>query len=140
MRIRKNMHGVTLMELMIVVVIIGILAAIAYPSYRDVVARTKRVEAKSALLQIATNQERFYLQNNSYTANMTQLGFNADPFISDSGSYTISVIAADPTGFTAVATYLLGGREDGRCGQFQIDGAGNKSFTGSADNCWSASR
>ncbi len=139
-RLPRSMHGVTLLELMIVVVIIGILAAIAYPSYRDVTTRTKRVEAKAALLQIATNQERFYLQNNSYTADMAQLGFNADPFISDSGSYTISVTAADPTGFTAVATYLLGGREGGRCSEFQIDGTGNKTFTGSADNCWSASR
>ncbi len=139
-RLPGNMRGVTLLELMIVVVIIGILAAIAYPSYRDVTTRAKRVEAKAALLKIATNQERFYLQNNSYTADMTQLGFNADPFVSDSGSYTISVTAADPNGFTAVATYLLGGREGGKCGEFQIDGTGNKTFTGSADNCWSTSR
>jgi type IV pilus assembly protein PilE len=139
-RLPGSMRGVTLLELMIVVVIIGVLAAIAYPSYRDVAARAKRVEAKAALLQIATNQERFYLQNNSYTADMTQLGFNADPFISDSGSYTISVTAADPTGYTAVATYLLGGKEDDRCGVFQIDGSGNKTFTGTAENCWSASR
>ena len=51
---RKKMAGITLLELMVVVVIVGILAAIAYPNYRDYVARAKRNEAKSALLQIAT--------------------------------------------------------------------------------------
>jgi type IV pilus assembly protein PilE len=134
------MRGITFLELLIVIVIIGILAAIAYPSYRDVAARAKRVEAKAALLQIATNQERFYLQNNTYTADMTQLGFDADPYVSDSGSYTISVTAADASDYTAVATHLLGGRENGKCSEFQIEGDGTKSFTGSADNCWSAGR
>ena len=59
---RKHMRGVTLMELMIVVVIIGILTAMAYPSYRQYVAKAKRNEAKAALLQISTMQERFYLK------------------------------------------------------------------------------
>ena len=53
---RKKMAGVTLMELMIVVVIIGLLAAIAYPNYRQYSARAKRNEAKASLLQIATLQ------------------------------------------------------------------------------------
>jgi type IV pilus assembly protein PilE len=135
-----NMRGITLLELMIVVVIIGILAAIAYPNYRDVAARAKRVEAKAALLQIATNQERFYLQNNTFTSDMTQLGFNADPFVSDSGSYSIAVTAADPSDYTAVATYRLGGREDDKCSVFQINGAGEKTFTGSSENCWTTGR
>ena len=59
----RSMRGVTLMELMVVVVIVGILAAIAYPSYRDFAERAKRNEAKAILLEIAVNQERFYLQN-----------------------------------------------------------------------------
>ena len=72
---RKTMRGVTLMELMVVMVIIAILTTIAYPSYRQYVAKAKRNEAKSALLQISTMQERFYLQNSTYTADMTVLGF-----------------------------------------------------------------
>ncbi len=68
---RKYMRGITLLELMIVVVIISILTAIAYPNYREYVTRAKRTEAKAALLQIATQQERFYLQNNTYTTDMT---------------------------------------------------------------------
>ena len=59
------------MVLMIVVVIIGILTTIASPNYRQYATRANGTEARAALLQIATNQERFYLQNNTYTTNMT---------------------------------------------------------------------
>ena len=62
----RRMRGITLLELMIVVVIVGILTAIAYPNYREFAARAKRTEAMALLLEIATNQERFYLQYNRY--------------------------------------------------------------------------
>ena len=71
MQIRRNMRGITLIELMIVVVIVGILAAIAYPNYQEFTSRAKRNEARAALLRLATNQERFYLNNNTFTADMT---------------------------------------------------------------------
>ena len=63
---RRDMLGVTLLELMAVIMIIGILAMIAIPGYRQYVMRAQRAEAKSALLQLQTNQERFYLQNRIY--------------------------------------------------------------------------
>jgi type IV pilus assembly protein PilE len=137
---RKYMRGVTLLELMIVVVIISILAAIAYPNYREYITRAKRTEAKAALLQIATQQERFYLQNNTYTTNMTNLGFPvAGAFLSDSDSYIINVGAADANDFTATATFQLGGDEAGKCLTFQIDGRGAK--TSAPDtNCWTRTR
>lgn len=137
---RKYMRGVTLLELMIVVVIIGILTAIAYPNYRQYVTRAKRTEAKAALLQIATNQERFYLQNNTYTTNMTNLGFPvAGAFLSDSDSYIINVGAADANDFTATATFQLGGDEAGKCLTFQIDGRGAKTSAPDTD-CWTRTR
>ena len=137
---RKYMRGVTLLELMIVVVIISILTAIAYPNYREYVTRAKRTEAKAALLQIATNQERFYLQNNTYTTNMTNLGFPvAGAFLSDSDSYIINVGAADANDFTATATFQLGGDEAGKCLTFQIDGRGAKTSAPDTD-CWTRTR
>ena len=63
-KLAHAMRGITLIELMVVVVIIGLMAVIAYPNYREFVARANRNEAKAALLRIATNQERFYLQIN----------------------------------------------------------------------------
>lgn len=137
---RRYMRGVTLMELMIVVVVIGILTAIAYPSYRQYAAKAKRNEAKAALLQIATLQERHYLQNATYTADMTKLGFPvSDNFLTDSESYIVDVTAASASAFSATATYQKGDAEAGKCATFSIDGAGQKTSTPFAD-CWTNTR
>lgn len=137
---RRYMRGVTLMELMIVVVVIGILTAIAYPSYRQYVAKAKRNEAKSALLQIATLQERYYLQNATYTADMTKLGFPvSDNFLTDSESYIVDVTAASASAFSATATYQKGDAEVDKCATFSIDGAGQKTST-PHDDCWTNTR
>ena len=135
----RHMRGVTLLELMIVTVIIGIMAAIAYPNYRQFVARAKRNEAKAALLQIAQNQERFYLQNNTYTLDMTQLGFPINPFITDTESYSVRVTDADANDFTAVATYQNADAEADKCQTFNIDGRGGKT-SGPDANCWTRTR
>ena len=135
-----HMRGITLLELMIVVVIIGFLAVIAYPNYREFAARAKRNEAKAALLKIATNQERFYLQNNTFTCDMTELSFTAAAgFVTDSGSYTVDVTACNAANFTAQAAYNLGGTEAGKCGMFQIDGRGAKASNPDT-NCWTRTR
>ena len=140
MQKRNRMQGITLMELMVVVVIIGILTAIAFPNYRDFVARAKRTEAKAALLKIATNQERFYLQNSTFTTDMTVLGFAVDPYITDSDSYTVSVTAADQSDFTAVATYRFDDAENDKCGTWGIDGRGNKTSANNYTDCWTRRR
>ena len=115
MQLRKHMRGITLLELMVVVVIIGLLASVAYPNYREFVARAGRNEATAALLQIATNQERFYLQNSTFTTDMTQLGFAASPFTTETGAYQVVVTAADAANFTATATYQRADGEAGKC-------------------------
>lgn len=139
MQMRRYMRGVTLMELMIVVVIIGILAAIAYPNYREFVARAKRTEARAALLKIANNQERYYLQNNIFTTDLTDLGFNADPYTTDSGTYSVSVTSADASNFAAQADYIPEDAETGKCNLFKIDGRGQKTSDPDTD-CWTRTR
>jgi type IV pilus assembly protein PilE len=134
------MHGVTLMELLIVVVIISILAAIAYPNYRSYVQRSKRSEAISALLQIAVQQERHYLNNNTYTDVMTNLGFPvAGGYVTDTGTYEINVTAADANSFTATAQYRLADEEAAKCDSFTINADGNKTSEPRAD-CWTNTR
>jgi len=139
MRMRKYMRGVTLMELMIVVVIIGILAAVAFPNYREFVTRAKRNEAKAALLKCATNQEKNYLQNQAFSTSLTELGFSA-PFKSESDTYQLSVAAPNPAvDFTCTATYLIGDGEAAKCNTFTIDGRGGKTSAPYAD-CWTRTR
>lgn len=140
MRLRRHMRGITLIELMIVVVIISVLAAIAFPNYQEFTARAKRNEAKAALLRLATNQERFYLNNNTFTNDLISLGFGTTPkAVTETGYYEIEVTAASASNFTATATYLQGGAEADRCGTFTINGRGAKT---SADetNCWERTR
>ena len=137
---RRYMRGVTLMELMIVVVIVGILTAVAYPSYRQYAAKAKRNEAKAALLQIATLQERFYLQNNTYTTDMTNLGFAAAGCnTTDTGSYSVCVNSADANTYAATATYQKTDAEASKCNTFTINGAGTKG-SGPYNDCWTNTR
>lgn len=142
-KLMRTMQGITLIELMIVVVIISVLAVIAYPNYREFVARAKRNEARAALLQIATNQERFYLQNNEYTCAMTRLGFSADAdFVTDSGSYRVNVTACDANNFEAQADYINADAvEAGKCATFLINGRNVKSsLPNPPGDCWTRTR
>ncbi len=133
----RRMQGVTLLELMIVVVIIGILTAIAYPNYRDFTARAKRNEAKAILLEIAQNQERFYLQNSRY-GTLVELGY-ASPLNTDTGSYQVVINNPTASNFNGVATFLLGGNEATKCLTFGIDGRGSK-ISAPLGDCWTRSR
>src|SRR5690606_13347971 len=74
---RRSVAGFTLVELLIVVVIIGILAAIGYPSYLQYVTRTKRTTAKSVLMQVADRQEQYFSDNKQYADTMAELGYSA---------------------------------------------------------------
>ena len=136
---RKHMRGITLIELMIVVVILSVLVVVGYPQYQEFTNRAKRNEARAALLRLATNQERFYLNNNTFTTDMTQLGFSASPATTETGYYEVQVTEADANNFTATATYRLGGREVNRCLIFTIDGRGTKTSTPEPD-CWTRTR
>jgi type IV pilus assembly protein PilE len=136
---RNRMAGITLLELMIVVTVIGVLGMIALPSYRQYVMRSQRTEAKAALLQLATNQERFYLANRTYTANPALLGFPSN--ITERGTYALAIPVANANTFEATATPRTGGAfdmtGDGQCTQFRLTSQGAKTATGSdTTNCW----
>lgn len=145
---RRTMRGVTLMELLVVVAVIGILAAIGIPSYRRYLIRSQRSAAKIALLQLQTAQEKFYLQNNIYTddittASPTGLGLLG---VSEASKYEITV-ALQPDangtaaqGFVATATPTTDGgqADDTECGNFTIDERGTRGVSGGAGPqlCW----
>jgi len=139
MKMRRFMHGITLMELMIVVVIVGILTAVAFPNYRSYVTRAKRTEAKSVLLKCAVNQEKFYLQNSRFSDDRTELGFTS-PFKSESGTFDIGLSNVDRNvDFTCTATYIPDDNEANKCKVFSINDAGNKTSSPYTD-CWTRRR
>lgn len=125
MRLRESSPrrsaGVTLIELMIVVVILGIMASVALPAYRDYVVRADRAEATSTLMQIAAAQEKWYLQNNTYTPNLALLGF--DP-TTENGKYTLAINVGNVTNFQVQANAAAGQADDDDCPVFGIDEAG----------------
>jgi type IV pilus assembly protein PilE len=135
---QARQRGMTLIELMIVVVVVAILASIAVPSYRSYVLRTHRTEAKSALLALAAQQEKFYVQNNRYAdtaeiddAPPTGLGM---PTTTENGWYTIAIVDGDAAAFSATATATGGQSEDTHCASFTIDETGDRDATN--DDCW----
>jgi type IV pilus assembly protein PilE len=145
----NTQSGVTLVELMTVVVIVTILASVAIPSYRSYLIRTQRSDAKTALLNLRAAQEKFYLQNNAYSDKITDpsasggLGLRST---SDNGFYTLSVdlgTGADEDsnqGYTASATPVegRGQTEDEKCLVMTLTDVGLRGASGSGgpEYCW----
>lgn len=135
---KKSVYGMTLIELMITVAIIGILASIAYPSYTEFVVRSNRSEAQRELMRIANMQEQYYVDNRTYTNNMTLLGESADPFITESGNYSIDVKESTVTNSFTLQAKALGTQaaNDPNCKLLEINELGKKSPSPSTSTCW----
>lgn len=143
-RLFRKVRGVTLVELMVVIAVIGTLAAIAIPSYRRYLIRSQRSEAKISLMQLQTAEEKFYLQNNAYTNNVTAapptgLGL---PGSSETGKYNIAITTfpADAQSYTATASPRTGGgqTDDTQCVNFTINERGTRGVSGPSGTqfCW----
>lgn len=138
---RNKQRGVTLMELLTVVVIIGILSAIAIPSYRQYTLRANRTDAKTALLFYAGALERCYTRFNSYTYNSNAtlgcavLGA-AQP--SENGMYQISISNRTASTFTLTATPQGKQAADTGCGNLTLDQVNKRDRSGSkpVSDCW----
>jgi type IV pilus assembly protein PilA len=104
----KNKKGFTLIELMIVVAIIGILAAIAIPNFMTYQCKAKQSEAKSILGAIRTAQEAYYAEYSTYAADTAAMNFDTK----GGGDYAFSITANNATGFTAKANGTINGKTD----------------------------
>lgn len=144
--INNKQQGFTLIELMMTVAILGILSAIAIPSYMSYVTKSKRTEAKTELLRVAQLQESHYVQNLSYAKTLTGLGFAAATLNTETGLYSIASSAtpvacdgtnANPcTGYSIVATPVTGkgqDKDDDCANGFMLTNTGFKGAKSSTD-------
>jgi type IV pilus assembly protein PilE len=145
---RNRQRGVTLIELMTVVVVIAILASVAIPSYRRHLLRAQRSDAMTAVLKVQSALEKRYLQQGSFTNNLTAapptgLGTGNR---SEQGYYDLAVDLANPNttgGYLITATPRTGGGQtsDTTCASFTINAnstkkAYNSGSTDKTSECW----
>ena len=122
-----RLHGFTLIELMIVVTVIGILAAIAYPSYQDYIRRARSIEAQSVMMDIQLMQEKYRINHVSY-------GGLADLGTFPSDYYTFAISGNTVSAYTITATAKSGTSQasDSGCTSLTL----NQASTKTPDSCW----
>ena len=145
---QERQKGVTLLELLIVVAIIAMISAFAYPSYMQYVVSTKRTVATTALLRIADRQQQFFMDNKRFTNDLTALGFAANPLVlADDGNntlagnsdavYSISLSNVAVTTYTITAAPLHGqASRDLECGSLTLTQAGTRGSSAGGADCW----
>jgi type IV pilus assembly protein PilE len=136
---QRLMRGFTLTELMIVVAIVAILAAVGYPSYMDSVRKGNRTEAKTELMALSQQLERCMSLHGSYKhADCPDFPYTTKP----KGMYTISATTLTDSAFTLSAAPATGSAQskDTDCAKLEIDNTGDKTAKKSSDvfntKCW----
>jgi len=144
----SNNRGFTLIELMVVVAIIGILAAVAFPAYTNYQVKTKRAIGKSQLTQIASKQEMFFADNKRYADHLAELGYAdkemtvnpSSTFVASSATdalYTLTITNPDTNTFTANAVPLgVQAEKDTDCGTLSLNQSGTRTSSGGGSDCW----
>lgn len=141
-RLRAVHGGFTLIELMIVVVIVGIIMAIALPAYQDSLTRGRREDGKAKMAEVAQKLERYYSEKLTFTTELTKLGYASDASVaSDRGNYTITVAAnASSTiasSFKITATPVgVQASKDTLCGKLYLTSDNVRSADGTGNTCW----
>jgi len=140
-RMVRRWAGFTLIELMIVLVIVGILASVAYPAYTESVRESRRSEARSNLLELAEFMERYYASNGRYVTQAggnqaPQLPYTQSPKDSATKYYNLVVVNASGSQFELNAV-PIGAMAGDRCGSLTYTHQGIKGSTsGDRDDCW----
>ena len=133
----KFIRGFSLIELMITVAVLGIIVAIGYPAYTDQMRKTRRADAKSAIMAAASKMERHYVQFGRYSATLANVGIAAT---SPENFYSIAATVTNPNSQTFTLTATRAGQQAGdKCGDYTINQVQNQSVTGgslTSQQCW----
>ena len=131
--------GFTLVELMVVVAVIAILSSVAVPSYLSSIQKSRRTDAKSALLDLAAREERYFTVYNTYTTSAASLGYAAFPYTLNKGDYVVTVATgANGLSYSLLAS-ALGSQAGDACGGYtlnQLGLQGNVGNTLASSSCW----
>lgn len=130
-------RGFTLIELLIAVAIVGILATIALPSYRDQMRKSRRAEAQAFAMSVAARQMQFLVDTRAYSASLADIGVPTPTSVTAAYDVALAVAAAPPTFSITLTPIGEQGRE--ACGTLRIDQTGNKTATRdgvAASGCW----
>lgn len=138
---KAKQRGLTLVELMVVVAVMAIIAAVGYPLYSNQVQKARRADAKVALETIAQAQERYFTINGEYAGTLGSLQISTDlqGGTSNEGHYTVTVTrsGSDNEQFTVTAAKTGKQAGDTDCAQFTINELGVKTATdGGGTSCW----
>jgi type IV pilus assembly protein PilE len=134
---RNREAGITLIELLTVITIIGILAAISYPMFAEQSAKGRRASARALIYEVLQHEERFYTENNTYTTDLTALGLPS-PLQTDQGTHSIT-LAVGPTADLTTSVSITGTAivQDDKCASLTLTSANAQSGTGSLPSvCW----
>jgi type IV pilus assembly protein PilE len=146
--IGERARGFTLIEVMIVVAIIAILSAIVYPSYIRYVVRSNQQAARSMLYAVADRQEQFFLDNKSYAANLSTLGYDEDKIYlgpdgqltgedEDNLTYALTISESTATTWTVLAEPVgVQADRDTLCADLSLTSSGERDASGGGDKCW----
>ncbi|MBL6906924.1 MAG: type IV pilin protein [Luminiphilus sp.] len=130
-----NVRGMTLIELLIVVAIVGILAAIAGPAWNDQVIKSRRADARNTLLAAQIEQEQYRANNLTYATSMSAMGMGSfDSTTRD--YYRVEVVSADATSFLITATPNGNQANDSTCNVFAVRQTGPEHSGYAALSCW----
>jgi type IV pilus assembly protein PilE len=131
MRAAPALRGFTLLEVMIAVVVVGILAAIALPSYSAHLRKSARAEAQSTLTDAASRQQQFLVDRRRYASSMSQLGVTPSTDLAAKFTFTVAADAGPPPAFSVTAT-ASGDQARDACPTLTIDSGGHRTPA----ECW----
>ena len=146
---KPGIGGFTLIELMVTIVVVSILASIAVPAYTHQIRKSRRTDARTALLELASREERYLAVNNAYTNDPASLGYSAFGTAVGSGYYQLSTPTVNAATATSAPTFSLtaspvsgkGQDLDTDCASFTVDSTGKQSSVNSGGSdttsvCW----